>query len=78
MGDKTNQELADEGKKLIVRLYHLSQEMHSRACAMQCKKSVKATGRIVRNVSKLKDDALDLDGCMDDGAGGVSVESGGT
>lgn len=78
MKDKTNQELADEGKELVVRLYHLSQEMHSRACAMQCKKSVKATGKIARKASKLKDASLDLDGCMDGGDGGVSVKSGGT
>lgn len=73
-----NQELADEAKVAVVRTFHIAEELHKRACASQCKASVKASGKLLRNVSRVKDDGLDLDGCLDDGSGGITVQSGGT
>lgn len=74
----TSQELVDHGTKSVVELYHIAQNLHSRACKIKCTKSVKATGKLLRNISKLKDDALDLDGTLDEGNGPISAESGGT
>lgn len=74
----TSQELVDHGTKTVIELYHMAKALHSRACAINCKKSVKATGKLLRNVSKLKDDALDLDGTLDEGNGTISAKSGGT
>lgn len=74
----TSQEMVDHGTESVVELYHIAKSLHSRACAINCKRSVKATGKLLRNVSKLKDEALDLDGTLDEGNGPITSKSGGT
>lgn len=72
--DMTTQELADDGKRAVVRAFHIALELHRRACKGQNPQEVCDTGRLMRKASDLKDDALCLHGQM----GGITVRSGGT
>lgn len=69
----TNQEIADAGKERAVDNFHLSNELHARACDSKDAECVKITGSIMRQTSTLKDDGLALNGRM-----GIKLQSGGT
>lgn len=73
IGQMTNQEIADAGKERAVESFHLSNELHARACASQDPECVKITGSLMRQTSQLKDDGLELNGRMD-----IKLQSGGT